>query len=360
MYKEKRNILLTALLFLQIGLVKLSSYYPAFIEAYYSRGIYPKLSLGLRKIFGWLEVSVGDMLYALLIFLLLRILYRFVRKGKKPRRAILFELGAAVSIFYFAFYLLWGLNYSRNSLAENLGLSSEKYDIAKVEAITTRLINKTRELHQNLALHDTLPVVIPYSKTEIIRMTSIGYEELSKELPEFSYRNESIKKSLFSLPLTYMGFAGYLNPLTGEAQVDKLIPAISFPLTCSHEVSHQLGIAYENEANFVGFLAAAAHKDPYFNYSSMVFALRYALSDLYRYDKEIFQKYMDQVPPGVIKNWKESDLFWQSYENPFEPFFKLFYDGYLKYNQQEHGLETYNQIMGLLISFEQAYPYDYY
>jgi capsule polysaccharide export protein KpsC/LpsZ len=46
-------------------------------------------------------------------------------------------------------------------------------------------------------------------------------------------KNRSVKKSLLSLPLTYMGFAGYLNPFTNEAQVNDKIPMYNFPTTTS-------------------------------------------------------------------------------------------------------------------------------
>ena len=56
---------------------------------------------------------------------------------------------------------------------------------------------------------------------------------------------------------------------------------------------------------------------------------------------------------------RESDEFWRKYENPVEPLFKSFYDQYLKYNQQKDGLESYNQIMGLVISYDQTYTLDF-
>ncbi len=52
-----------------------------------------------------------------------------------------------------------------------------------------------------------------------------------------------------------MGFAGYLNPITNEAQVNALIPKNNYPATICHEIAHQVGIASESEANFVGYLA---------------------------------------------------------------------------------------------------------
>jgi len=359
MYKEKRNILLTIFLFLQIGIVAVLSYFPSIIDTYYVKGIYPLISTTSRFLLGWIPFSVGDILYALIIFLILRLLKRLIFNKTNTRRSLIFQFFAGCSIFYFCFYLFWGLNYSRSPLSKTLGLEQETFDIHQLEAITGKILFKTKRLQSQLSKHDTLAVKVPYSKTKILELTKNGYEELGNHLPHFSYQRSSLKKSLFSLPLTYMGFSGYLNPLTGEAQVDYLIPKINLPFTCSHEVAHQLGIASESEANFVGFLASAHHKDPYFQYAAHLLVLRYALYDIRRFDPELFTSYLEKIPKGVLKNMRESDEFWRQYENPVEPLFKFFYDNYLKYNQQKDGLESYNQIMGLIIAYDQTYTLDF-
>jgi len=359
MYKEKRNILLSVFLFLQIGIVALLSNYPAFIDKYYVNGLYPLISSILRFLLGWIPFSVGDILYAVLIILILRFIFKMIVPKTKKRKTLVFQFLAGVSVFYFCFYLFWGLNYSRSPLSNTLSLEKQSFEIEELESITEKILFKTSSLQKSLSGHDTLAVEINYSKTKILGLTINGYENLGQEFPMLRYDRPSIKKSLFSLPLTYMGFSGYFNPLSGEAQVDHLIPKINLPFTCSHEVAHQLGIASESEANFIGFLAGASHEDPYFQYAAYLLVLRYALLDIRRYDKDLFKSYLDRVPKGVLKNMRESDVFWKLYENPFEPLFKFFYDNYLKYNHQQDGLESYNQIMGLVISFDKSYPLNF-
>ncbi len=359
MYKEKRNILLTIFLFLQIGIVAFLSKFPSIIDTYYVNGVYPLIASVLRFLLGWIPFSIGDILYAVLIFLTLRFLKQLLTNKTKSKRALIFQFFAGISVFYFCFYIFWGLNYSRSPLAKTLSLEQEAFDIDQLESITEKILFKTKRLQGQLSKHDTLAVIVPYSKKKIIALTKDGYDELSDQFPDLVYQRPSIKKSLFSLPLTYMGFSGYLNPLTGEAQVDHLIPKINLPFTCSHEVAHQLGFAFENEANFIGFLASAHHKDPYFQYAAYLLVLRYALYDIRRYDPDLFSSYLERIPEGVLKNIRESDEFWKQYENPLEPLFKSFYDQYLKYNQQKDGLESYNQIMELIISYDQNYILDF-
>ena len=54
-----------------------------------------------------------------------------------------------------------------------------------------------------------------------------------------------------------------------------------------------------------------------------------------------------------MKNIEESQEFWQSYQNDLEPFFKLFYDNYLKANQQKDGMKGYSRMVNLLTAYHQ-------
>ena len=362
MNKNKRNKILTIFLFIQIGLVFLFSKIPNFIENNYTNGIYIYVSKFLRSLFGWIPFSIGDVIYFIIIIFIIKSLIKLITSKNSNRLNIIFQLVAGFSIFYFFFYFLWGLNYSRLSVTNSLEIKKNKldsitgkYDIEKLKTLTDKLLYKVITVQSKLVENDTIAVSVPYSKKEILDLTKIGYQNLSEQFVQFKYEPSSIKKSLFSLPLTYMGFSGYFNPLTGEAQVDYLIPKISLLFTSSHEVAHQIGIASESEANFIGYLAANSHDDLYFQYAANLTALQYAFYDIYRYDPKIYETYKQQIPLGVLKNIKETQDFWLKYKNPAEPIFKYFYDNYLKYNQQEDGLQSYNQMVGLLIPYNDKY-----
>jgi len=362
MNKNKRNKILTIFLFIQIGLVFLFSKIPNFIENNYTNGIYIYVSKFLRSLFGWIPFSIGDVIYFIIILFIIRLLIKLITSKNSNRLNLIFQLVAGFSIFYFFFYFFWGLNYSRLSVTNSLEIKKNKldsitgkYDIEKLKTLTDKLLYKVITVQSKLVENDTIAVSVPYSKKEILDLTKIGYQNLSEQFVQFKYEPSSIKKSLFSLPLTYMGFSGYFNPLTGEAQVDYLIPKISLLFTSSHEVAHQLGIASESEANFIGYLAANSHDDLYFQYAANLTALQYAFYDIYRYDPKIYETYKKQIPLGVLKNIKETQDFWNKYKNPAEPVFKYFYDNYLKYNQQKDGLQSYNKMVGLLIPYDDKY-----
>jgi hypothetical protein len=178
-----------------------------------------------------------------------------------------------------------------------------------------------------------------------------GYKKLAEEYSYFTYNHLSTKKSLISLPLTYMGFGGYLNPFTNEAQVNYLGPMYSFPMTTNHEMAHQMGFASESECNFIGFLASIKNENEYIQYSGYSMALRYCLGNWQVRDEKIFKELLKTIHPGILKNYKESEHFWKQYDTIIDKGFHAFYDRFLKINQQKDGLEGYSKFVNLMVNY---------
>ncbi|WP_313791449.1 DUF3810 domain-containing protein [Lacinutrix neustonica] len=267
MFKNKKQIIALAIIPAFI-VVKILAQFPAFIETYYSNGLYPILSKMLRYCLGWLPFSFGDFVYSFAIIYSIRWLIINRKRAAKDFKNWSIDILAAVSIVYVAFHLFWAMNYYRLPLHQNLNLDPE-YTTEALIAVSEKLIAKSNTLHLQIVGHDSMKVEFPYTKNEVINKTPLGYKALEEDFPHLEYKGKSIKKSLLSWPLTYMGFSGYLNPLTNEAHVNSFIPIFKIATTASHEVAHELGYAAENEANFIACLAATSHEDIYFNYSRL-------------------------------------------------------------------------------------------
>lgn len=350
--KLDKNKLLTIFLILQIIFVKWMIKYPLIIEKYYSNGIYLYVSKILRFLLGWLPFSVGDVCYFLIVVWLIRSIIKFFKRKPKKWIQAFFAITAKLSIVYFVFHLFWGFNYYRQPLHKNLSLEIPIYNVEELSLLTEKLLIKTQEIHFKITKNDTLPVAMALSTSDLYNIACNGYLFLEKKHPQFRYSHSKVKSSLFSLPLTYMGFSGYLNPFTNEAQVNYKIPNYKIPVTATHEIAHQLGYARESEANFIGFLAAISSNNLVLNYSGYIMALRYCLSEIYFGDKDLFDEIMLRLPIGVKKNIMEGREFWEKFENPLEPFFKRFYDLFLKSNNQKKGIKSYGYMVNLLLAYE--------
>lgn len=348
---NKNYIFLALLLPVQMLLMRLAENNPAVIEKYYSNGMYPYISILLRRLFGWIPYSVGDVLLAIFVLLFLRSLYLLIKMKFKNFLIKITNFVAFLSILYFAFYLFWGLNYYREPLAKNLGYEQKKYTTEQLQKSTEYIIAQLNNYHLKITKNDTIQVKSPYSTKDLYKISLKGYKNLENDFPQLIYKVPSIKSSLMSTLQSYNGTSGYLNPLTGEAQVNDKISKTSFPTTACHEIAHQIGFAAENEANFVGFLAANYNDDIYFKYASYRMAFGYSISEIRKRNPELSAQLWRTVNKGVIKDFNASYAFWQQYKNPFEPLVKKGYNAYLKANKQAKGTDSYNYVVDLLISY---------
>lgn len=98
----------------------------------------------------------------------------------------------------------------------------------------------------------------------------------------------SVKPVVLSVPMTYTHISGVYTFFTGEANVNVNFPDFCTPYTTAHEMSHQRGIAREDEANFVAFLVCMESDDVYIRYSALVNLLQYVSSALSRADSELY------------------------------------------------------------------------
>ncbi|WP_350285242.1 DUF3810 domain-containing protein [uncultured Croceitalea sp.] len=355
MKNSVKNILAFSI-FPQIVLVKWLGSYPDLVERYYAQGLYPYVSRFLRILFGWLPFSVGDLFYTVLAFALFRYVYLNFKSFRKQPKKILQHLGITLSLAYFIFHLFWGMNYYRVPIDEKFKIEST-YSIDELEGFTQKLIDKTNDLQFQLTKDTISSVVMPDSRKEIFEGTIEAYKNLAQVYPEFSYQHQSLKKSLYSLPLTYMGYGGYLNPFTGEAQVNSLLPLIRFPTVSGHEVGHQIGYSSESATNFIGFLVTSKSESIYFKYAAYSHALAYCLSDLRRLNEERFTAVWNSLNIGVKKNYEEINMFWKQYQNVTEPVFKAVFNAFLKANSQAEGIESYNSVVGLLVNYDKRYGF---
>ena len=346
----QKKYLLPIMLLVQILVLQIISFFPGIVENYYSNGIYLGISNFSRIVLGWIPFSVGDIAYFIIIFWGLHWFWKKRKTWRSHWKDNLLHTLSVLSIACFLFHLLWAMNYHRVRLFDNMAIATD-YSDADLLKFTTRLIAKTNQLQLQITKSKDAKVVFPYSQEIIFDKNLEGYELLARQYPFFEYKHPSIKKSIMSLPLTYMGFAGYLNPFTNESQVNYKLPMYTFPTVAAHEMAHQLGYASESEANFIGYMASIKNEDAYMQYSGYVTALRYCLANWDVRNQKVLTDLLKTVNPGILKNFKESDDFWESYESFIEIGFKWFYDNFLKLNQQEDGLDSYSKFVDLLVNY---------
>jgi len=346
------NKVLSTFLILQILFVGFISKYPEWVERYYSNGVYLAISGFFRRLLGWIPFSVGDLLYAIFFFFVIKWIRLIIVTRMSPFRKYLYGAGSIVSLVFLFFNLFWGLNYYRLPLNEKLGVSDLSYTKEQLIKTTENHLTNLNFIHSLIDQNDSSVVVIPYKRSAIYKRAQLEYKTLHVDSLDMHFNVKSAKSSLFSLPMSYMGFSGYLNPFTGEAQVNRKIPLSGFPATTCHEMAHQVGFAAESEANYIGYIACMQSEDLYFQYSGELMAIRYLFNALAKEDYQLYKEKRTKLRYGIERDLQVSHDFWDSYHSPIEPATKKVYDSYLKANRQHEGIESYTAFVGYLVHFQ--------
>ena len=342
-------------------LIKWVSLYPGWVERNYSQSIYPVVAKVQRFLFGWLPFSAGDIFYAFLVVVILFKtfqLFRTIFRKRFTRQYFLSGLQQIIFFFLFVyvfFNLFWGLNYNRMGIASQLDLKVKPYSLADLDTLTTVIQDRVN----HYATFVTEAQRDSFDKKKRLFNTAVDvYKEAATKYSFLKYSPQSVKPSLFSYLGNYLGFQGYYNPFSGEAQVNTTVPRFLEPFVTTHEIAHQLGYAKENEANFVGFLASRHYSSNVFKYSVYFDMYNYSIGEVYRRDTVLAKQFQEKRHPQVIKDVQEYRDFYKRYKNPFEPIITWGYGQFLKANNQPAGKLSYNEVVAWLIAYYKKFGTD--
>jgi uncharacterized membrane protein required for colicin V production len=343
----KRQLLISGILALLIFLAGLNS---SLVEQVYSRLLYKYLSVLQRSISRIFPFSLGDLLYLLFIAFMLYRVYKYLRKLKSERfkRPVLWAAPLGLLnfalILYIAFKLLWGLNYSRPSIAQQLKIGNEKYSPEQLTTLANFLIKQLNSI-QLARLQQHNPALQHYSAKELEQLAASAYQEMQAKNPFFSYHQPALKKVLNTWAITKIGLEGYYNPLSGEANVNMMIPSQSLPFVACHEIAHQLGVGREDEANLVGYLVAANSSDLNFKYSAVYSVLRNVLFEVRIKSPEQYEQISARINEETILDFKRDREFWMKYNSDMYAYMDVALDSFLKLNNQQKGINSYQDIV---------------
>jgi len=355
--KIRKSLVFTLVLVVIAVFIHFYSGNAAWAESQYATGIYPAMGRFLRYLFGCLPFSFGDIVYGAVIIWLFCKIGKAVkaifnkRVSRQSFAAGIAKMFNILLVVYILFNVLWGINYNRKGIAQQLDLHMAKYSPADVKLINALLVEKTNACKQSLINNG-----FKYpSNRQLFAKVDTVYRHTQTVYPFLKYKPVSIKPSLWGWLGNYLGFTGYYNPFTGEAQVNTLVPKFLQSFTTCHEVAHQLGYAREMEANFVAYLAATASQDTSVLYSVYLDLYMYSNRNLHGIDSAAAKAFRKLLLPEVKDDLQEWRAFNKKYKSPLEPVFKWIYGIYLVRNEQPQGVLSYDEVTGFIIAYYKKY-----
>ncbi len=342
---------------------------PALVETVYGRGAGPWIALALSRATGWIPFPVGEGLMAaglaLYLYLAARASLALARRRRHLRNAIAggaLRVAADAGVILTLFYILWGFNYARPPLAQRLDLpSGTGADTAEIAALARHEVQATNEAY--LAIHHAPdaghPTVIAESPGLLEAGLAAGWRSAVEDegLPTaLDIRRGPVKRFIPDRFPSRVGIAGFYFPWTGEAIVDGGEPALLLPFDMQHEKAHQRGAAPENEASFLGWMAAVHSPDPYVVYSGHAMAQLTLIGILAREDTAAARALVKNRLPGVERDVRDYADYLERVEyRPAARASRSVNDAYLKANRVKGGVASYGRVAQLLVAWARAH-----
>lgn len=351
------KLAISLLLPLGMALIYIPEKRPALVERLYSEGVYLTIGRMLSSVTGILPFSIAELLFILVpaafIVYTIIVLIKFF-SGRDNSFMLLIEYAVnilvIISIAFFSFVGIWGLNYYRMPFASIANLEVRPASVKELEGLCQALIERANALRASVSTDSEGSMDIPGSSRDILNDCYKGYEVIAHRYPALAGSYGNPKPILLSELMNYTGICGIYFPFTGEANVNVSIPESSLPSTASHEMAHQRGFSREDEANYISYLACTAHPDVNFKYSGILLALANSMNALHQSDQTLYLKLSKNYSKGVLHDLKELNEFWEQYEGPVERTSNRINNTYLKANNQKDGVKSYGRMVDLLIA----------
>jgi hypothetical protein len=247
--------------------IALKAFVPSdrWIETHYANGAYPAIDRAVRAFTGLLPFTLGDVLFAIAIVLLVRywiLAFRRRTRGIAGTALAVFvrTLGVASALFVW-FVFSWGYGYSRIPLADKIPVHNERTDEDSVarfaDRVTDELTRYADPAHaEHLSDEAFAALLVPRFDATIARLGDEG-----------TFAPPRVKPTMFQPMLQLSGTTGFTDPWTHEVNVDASMFPFERPSVYAHEWAHVSGFNDESEANFISVIACTTSRDPLLRYS---------------------------------------------------------------------------------------------
>ncbi len=238
-----------------------------------------------------------------------------IAASSRPALALLRLLGG-VGFLYVGFQLLWGLQYTRPGVETFLGVEAagevDGDELAFLAEGAIRLMNlHYLEIH---GVDDAGEPTPPPHRGAATRSLDEGWRLAVARwgLPHHLEEGHGAPKPfLFSGLVRRFGVSGMHFPFTGEALVQRHLPALATGTTLAHEMAHQRGVAVEADANVLAVLVARESTDARVRYAAYAFLHRQWLAALARIDGDRAVELASLRLPGVDRDIEALSTFWR-------------------------------------------------
>lgn len=195
--------------------------------------------------------------------------------------------------------------YHASTFSEQyFGEAEDSYTMDELLKLRNFVVEECNRLSKEMDREDDGTVIFPgdmkQQAIEAMKLLGQTYDRLDGYYP----RPKPLYTSDFFCQ-QYM--CGYYFPFSMEANYNDVMYIMNKPATMCHELAHLRGYIYEDEANFISFLACVQSGNKVFEYAGYLSVLNYLDNDFYRAVGKNREAYLAQ--PVIDEQVIEDNVF---------------------------------------------------
>lgn len=322
---------------------------------FFNRYISSCVRAALAYITGWIPFSFAESIVITLPITAALLVWggiRAINRDIVVSWRYIASLAAAVTMFYTLFVFGFAAGYRGSTLADKLDIERRKVSAEELYRTAEILREKTEAELDDISFIYGGESVMPWSLSEMSSHLNDAYEKVCGKYDFVPKLHSNVKAIALSEPMTYTHISGVYTYYTGEANININFPDYTLPYTAAHELSHQRGIAPENEANFMAFLVCMESDEPYIRYSGYIGMLEYVLNALYSADSELYYNFMYYTDMRIRCEMSSYNKFYEKYRKSVaSTVSNAINNTYLKSQGQSDGTKSYGMVVDLAVAY---------
>lgn len=327
-------------------------HYPEWVEQWYSRGLFQGVRLLMDGSFGRLPFPAFYLFWIVVLFFWISgyknrpVMNGWLSKSWYWLAKFLGFAGLLIGLFFW----LWGFNYARIPLKDQLGL--------EVQALDSTIL--WQDLRAETRLLDSLRTSLTGADTNAINDTRFWPPHaedtiraaLTTFLSSAHFPVTGRVRARFIYPegtLFKFGASGIYWPFIGEGNLEAGMHPLRKLPAMAHEMSHGYGFSDEGVCNFLAFLACTQQSNPYIAYCARLdywntLAGACLDTDPQRYDRS----FRPHIPKGIVADLHAIRDQNRKFKELAPAIRYQVYDSYLKAQGISSGMLNYDEVLMLV------------
>lgn len=364
---SKTFIVIILAIWLVIAALNAAAFLIPGFATWHADHITPLIVGSYGRLTGLASFSVGEIMLTIAIALVVAtvlgvILLIFLHGSwafKKFIKVLLKTDVVIVTIVCLIMTLNCSMLYKADTIDPNPSVESREYTAEELMTLRNYIVSKCNEYSEKIERDENGWAVY---NGDVQETAKSAMQNLASVYPRLGGFYPNVKYMMYSNLMSQMYMEGYYFPFSMEANINSLIYIVNIPEASCHELSHLHGYIFEDEANFISFLACTQSGDDFFIYSGYMKALNYVVNAFAPYASQMNDEqrgaYVQANELVERDNIFLTSEMWEIVEDnavlDTETVAKAsdtFTDTTLKLNGVSDGIASYSRVTGLLLEY---------